>query len=84
MAGFEVSGIMPFNRDIFDESDFAPSFFTDREVPEEIIVIVENEDCQSTSKEIVPPVEKSPLEIINPFPKEKPIGCQIERDRLLC
>ena len=34
MAGFSVSGIMPFNRDIFtDDVDFAPSFFTDRPQP---------------------------------------------------
>ena len=32
-AGFRVTGIHPFNRDVFEESDFLPSFVTDRPVP---------------------------------------------------
>ena len=32
-AGFACSGIWPFNRDIFSESDFAPSSVTDRPPP---------------------------------------------------
>ena len=32
-AGFRVTGIHPFNRDVFDESEFLPSFVTDRPVP---------------------------------------------------
>ena len=30
-AGFQASGIHPFNRDIFSEIDFSPSLPTDRE-----------------------------------------------------
>lgn len=33
MAGFRVSGIHPFNRDIFTEADFLPSYVTDRSSP---------------------------------------------------
>lgn len=32
-AGFQKTGIYPFNRDIFQEIDFAPSFVTDRPNP---------------------------------------------------
>lgn len=32
-AGFKSTGIFPFNRDIFTESDYAPSFVTDRPLP---------------------------------------------------
>jgi len=33
MKGFEVSGICPFNRDIFTDLDFSPSYVTDRPPP---------------------------------------------------
>ena len=33
-AGFRCSGIWPVNRHIFGEQDFAPSFVTDRDVPQ--------------------------------------------------
>lgn len=32
-GGFRVTGIVPYNRDIFDESDYSPSFVTDRPDP---------------------------------------------------
>ena len=32
-AGFQVSGIMPFDQAVFDETDFVPSFLTNREAP---------------------------------------------------
>lgn len=32
-AGFKCTGIWPFNREIFQESDFAPSLVTDRPLP---------------------------------------------------
>lgn len=31
--GFKKAGVYPFNRELFDESDFAPSFVTDRPNP---------------------------------------------------
>lgn len=34
MAGFRVTGIWPFNRDIFTDDEFAPSSVTDRDLPE--------------------------------------------------
>lgn len=33
MAGFKVTGIYPFKRDIFTDIDFMPSYVTDRPVP---------------------------------------------------
>lgn len=33
MAGFKVSGIFPLNPEIFTDSDFMPSYFTDRPAP---------------------------------------------------
>lgn len=35
MSGFRVTGIYPFNRDIFSEQDFLPSYVTNRENPNE-------------------------------------------------
>ncbi|XP_011696449.1 PREDICTED: uncharacterized protein LOC105455090 [Wasmannia auropunctata] len=34
MSGFQVSGIWPFNRDIFGDEDFLPSAVTDRPIPQ--------------------------------------------------
>lgn len=33
MAGFKVSGISPFNRDVFDDQEFLPGYATDRPDP---------------------------------------------------
>lgn len=35
MSGFRVTGIYPFNKDVFSEQDFLPSYVTDRENPNE-------------------------------------------------
>lgn len=35
MAGFKVSGISPFNRDVFDDQEFLPGYATDRPDPAE-------------------------------------------------
>eukprot|EP00064_Thunnus_orientalis_P026252 superscaffoldBa00016011_g26746 len=35
ISGFKVTGIFPFNRDIFPDEDYAPSMVTDRSNPEE-------------------------------------------------
>ncbi|KAJ8949250.1 hypothetical protein NQ318_022763 [Aromia moschata] len=37
IAGFSCTGIYPFNRDIFTEPDFAPSYVTDRPAPENAV-----------------------------------------------
>ena len=37
MRGFEVSGICPFNRNIFTELDFSPSYVTDRPAPPPVL-----------------------------------------------
>ncbi|XP_067437844.1 uncharacterized protein [Thunnus thynnus] len=35
ISGFKITGIFPFNRDIFPDEDYAPSMVTDRSNPEE-------------------------------------------------
>ena len=45
MSGFSCTGIVPFNRNIFDEMEFAPSLATDRPNPAEAI----SEPVASTS-----------------------------------
>ena len=43
MSGYKASGICPFNADIFQDSDFAPSYVTDRPNPiEEPVKDTEN------------------------------------------
>lgn len=37
MAGFRVSGISPMNRFVFSDSDFMPSYVTDRPAPDQTI-----------------------------------------------
>lgn len=49
MKGFEVSGIYPYNRDIFSEDDFLCSYVTDR--PEPSKNIPGNEHTQSISEQ---------------------------------
>uniref|UniRef100_A0A2H1WFC2 SFRICE_032489 n=1 Tax=Spodoptera frugiperda TaxID=7108 RepID=A0A2H1WFC2_SPOFR len=57
MSGFTVSGIWPFNCNIFTELDFAPSYVTDR--PELIMPEVND---NNTTQELAPsePVQKTP------------------------
>jgi hypothetical protein len=33
---FKLCGIYPFDRDVFDESEFAPALMTDRDMPQDI------------------------------------------------
>ena len=33
-SGFAVAGISPYNRDVFSDADFAPSYVTDRLAPQ--------------------------------------------------
>lgn len=51
-AGFKCTGVFPFNRQIFSETDFGPSFVTDRELPtSDQELIVNNEQAHNASAE---------------------------------
>lgn len=50
VAGFICTGICPFNRDIFTELDFAPSYVTDRPAPD---------DTTPNTTEVVPEASTS-------------------------
>lgn len=81
MSGFTLSDIWPFDRNIFTELDFAPSYVTDR--PE--LIMSEVNDNNTTQELAQPePVQKTPsptpgtsthlilqeqLQDIRPFPK---------------
>lgn len=52
IAGFKVSGIYPFNKDIFPEQEFLPSYSTDRP---------ENVSNESSKVRIVDNNEKEPV-----------------------
>lgn len=74
-SGFRVTGIFPFNSDIFMENDFLSSYVTDRPLPADLD---ENSQSQSSAPPIqhqrtasTDPVLKTP-EDIQPFPKAAP------------
>lgn len=47
MNGFKVSGIFPFNREVFSDVDFAPCTVTDRPDPNMNVPTPENESDNS-------------------------------------
>ncbi|XP_026762195.2 uncharacterized protein LOC131843013 [Achroia grisella] len=57
--GFQKAGVYPFNREVFDESDFAPSFVTDRPNPN-------NPTTSSVPNESQPPMSTEPQLPISP------------------
>jgi len=86
MSGFRAAGIMPFNRDIFQESSFLSSYVTDRPAPPVPSMPGERHShsdhaaCVSVQSEIHTPdnnshaavvAEFSP-EAVRPFPKAEP------------
>nr|XP_053616775.1 uncharacterized protein LOC128678900 [Plodia interpunctella] len=71
MSGFKASGVWPLNVDIFQDSDFAPSFVTDRPAPteqsENAINVSENLSLNLEHPELldsVPELDISTSEII--------------------
>lgn len=57
-AGFRCIGIYPFNRDIFTELDFSPSFFTNRPMPEKNVAFTyADESAHITSRNPLSPLE---------------------------
>ncbi|KAK6168029.1 hypothetical protein SNE40_004071 [Patella caerulea] len=36
LSGFQSTGIFPYNRDLFDETEFSPAAVTDRDLPQEL------------------------------------------------
>lgn len=79
-SGFQVSGIYPFNRDIFQDEDFMGAYVTDRSAPS-VTAAASSSNCKpsemsidspgssSTSKEATHP---STPEDVRPLPKAGP------------
>ncbi|XP_065670384.1 uncharacterized protein LOC136088982 [Hydra vulgaris] len=57
ISGFQATGIYPFNRDIFPESDFLPSYLTDRPDPSTKMSSVDFSITKQTPKNKVSAVD---------------------------
>ena len=67
ISGFSSAGIWPFNRNIFDDYDFAPSDVTDR--PNEIPTSqTPTASTSTTNHDDATPTGFSP-ELVRPFPR---------------
>ena len=74
MSGFRVSGICPFNRDIFTENDFAPAFVTDRPLDEEMKEPTEEkasveEEIRSENEDSLTREDKNNFPLANDAPR---------------
>lgn len=72
-AGFRTTGIVPFNRHLFGELDFAPAFVTDRPNPENTIE-ADDGSIQNTStlEDKTPPPSPSILTLEQPEESGEP------------
>ncbi|KAK0073328.1 hypothetical protein PV325_009895 [Microctonus aethiopoides] len=78
LAGFSCTGVWPFNRYNFSDSDFAPSTVTDRPLETQKNILIENKQAPPIEKHTTPPpplqtgpssTELIAPEILEPFPK---------------
>ncbi|XP_055928053.1 uncharacterized protein LOC129959257 [Argiope bruennichi] len=67
VSGFQVTGIYPFNRKVFDDSEFLSAFVTDRPIPSTSLSLQSNEESPIAELS----VPKTP-ECVQPFPKAAP------------
>lgn len=68
-AGFRKTGIFPFNRNLFQEIDFAPSFVTDRPNPNatEEVITSNQHNIRLAPDDETPPLSPSILNAGTPF-----------------
>ncbi|XP_071945228.1 uncharacterized protein [Antedon mediterranea] len=64
-AGFKATGVFPYNRDIFPESAFAPSYVTDRPMPE-INAPVPEDDEPRAEDNLLMPLDDPPMPLDEP------------------
>lgn len=72
MNAFKKAGISPYNPDIFTDEDFAPSFVTDRPMPDANISLELGQNMESQLQEIADPEEPQVDHNVEAIPGSEP------------
>jgi len=73
MSGFRVTGICPFNNQVFKEDEFLSSFVTDRQPPQDAEALI-----PETAQATVGPIQETPQETEHPIQEtpQEPVDTQ--------